>query len=110
MGRGLAVSPSSPPLILPAVVLVIIVERLLPHIPPLLLPTIFLFFRPIEFYVASCPPPRRFRFCLSFFVACVVFIPRANRRVVYMRVLEKIGGFGGFVATGFGSFEHMRQR
>ena len=30
--------------------------------------------------------------------------------VVYMRVLEKFGGFGGFVATGLGRFEHVRRR
>ena len=35
----------------------------------------------------------------SIFVVFVVFIPRADRGVVYMRVLEKFGGFGGFVAT-----------
>ena len=34
----------------------------------------------------------------------VVFIPRADRGVVYMRVLEKFGGFGGFVAMGLGAF------
>ena len=26
-----------------------------------------------------------------------------------MRVLEKFGGFGGFVATGLGGFEHVRR-
>ena len=46
----------------------------------------------------------------SFFVIFIVFIPRANRGVVYMRVLEKFGGFGGFVATGLGRFEHVRRR
>ena len=72
---------------------------------------LLLFFRPyfllpppFEFYVASRPPPRRFHFRLLFFVVFVVFIPRADRGVVYMHVLEKIGGFGGFVATGLGRF------
>ena len=37
----------------------------------------------------------------------VVFIPRADRGVVYMRVLEKFGGFGGFILTGLGLFEHV---
>ena len=49
-------------------------------------------------------------FLSSFFFIFVVFIPRADRGIVYMRVLEKFGGFGGFVATGFGLFEHVRQR
>ena len=44
------------------------------------------------------------------FVIFVVFIPRADRGVVYMRVLEKFGGFGGFVTTGLGLFEHVRRR
>ena len=48
-----------------------------------------------------------FSFSYSFFV---IFIPRANRGVVYMLVLEKIGGFGGFVATGLGRSEHVRRR
>ena len=43
----------------------------------------------------------------SFFVVFVVFIPRANRGIVYMRVLET---FGGFVATGLGRFENARWR
>ena len=51
-----------------------------------------------------------FSFSSSFFVVFVVFILRADRGVIYMRVLEKFGGFGGFVATGLGSFEHMRRR
>ena len=51
-----------------------------------------------------------FSFLSSFFVVFVVFIPRADRGVVYMRVLEKLGGFGGFVATGLGRSEHMRRR
>ena len=51
-----------------------------------------------------------FSFPSSFFVVFVVFIPRADRGVVYMRVLEKFGGFGGFVATGLGGFEHVRRR
>ena len=46
----------------------------------------------------------------SFFVVFVVFVPRADRGVVYMRVLEKFGGFGGFVTTGLGIFEHVRKR
>ena len=68
---------------------------------------------PLEFYVASRPPPRRFRFCLpflSFFVVFIIFIPRDDRGVVYMRELEKIGGFGGFIATGLRRFEYVRQR
>ena len=44
------------------------------------------------------------------FVVFVVLIPRADRGVVYMRVLEKIDGFGGFVTTGIGLFEHVRRR
>ena len=51
-----------------------------------------------------------FSFLSSFFVVFVVFNPRADRGVVYMRVLEKFGDFGGFVATGLGGFEHVRQR
>ena len=51
-----------------------------------------------------------FSFLSSFFVVFVVFIPRADRGVVYMRVLEKFGRFGGFVATGLGRFEHVRRR
>ena len=111
MGRGLAVSPSPPPPISLAVAsVVVVVERLLPHIPPLLLPTVFLFSLPLEFYVPSHPPPCRFRFRLPFFVVFVVFIPRADRGVFYMRVLEKIGGFSGFVATGLGRSEHVQRR
>ena len=30
--------------------------------------------------------------------------------VVYIPVLEKFGGFGGFVATGLGGFENVRRR
>ena len=51
-----------------------------------------------------------FSFLSSFFVIFVIFIPRADRGVVYMRVLEKLGGFGGFVETGIGRFEHVRRR
>ena len=36
-----------------------------------------------------------FSFLFSFFVFFVVFIPRADRGVVYMRVLETSGGFSG---------------
>ena len=43
-------------------------------------------------------------------VVFVVFVPRADRGVVYMRVLEKFVGFGGFVATGLGGFKHVRRR
>ena len=43
-------------------------------------------------------------------VVFVVFIPRADRGVVYMHVLEKFGGFGGFVAMGLGGFEYVRRR
>ena len=46
----------------------------------------------------------------SFFVVFVVFIPRNDRDVVYMCVLETFGGFVGFFATGLRRFEHMRQR
>ena len=49
-------------------------------------------------------------FSSSFFVIFVIFIPRADRGVVYMRVLEKFGGFGEFVTTGLGLFEHVRRR
>ena len=49
-------------------------------------------------------------FSSSFFVVFVVFIPKADRGVVYMRVLENFGRFGGFVATGLGRFEHVRRR
>ena len=38
------------------------------------------------------------------------YIPWDDRGVVYMRVLEKFGGFGGFVTTGLGIFEHVRRR
>ena len=51
-----------------------------------------------------------FSFLSSFFVVFVVFIPRANRCVVYMRVLENFGGFGGFVTAGLRLFEHVWQR
>ena len=51
-----------------------------------------------------------FSFSSSFFVVFVVFIPMADRGVVYMYVLETFGGFGGFVATGIGRFEHVRRR
>ena len=43
-------------------------------------------------------------------VVFVVFDSRADRGVVYMRVLEKFGGFVGFVATGLGRFEKVRRR
>ena len=56
------------------------------------------------------PPPRRFRFRLPFSSFFVVFIPRADWGVVYMRMLEKFGRFGGFVATGLGRSEYVRQR
>ena len=55
-------------------------------------------------------PSSLFSFSSSFFVVFVVFIPRADRGVVYMRVLEKFGGFGRFVATGLGRSEHVRRR
>ena len=45
-----------------------------------------------------------FLFSSSFFVVFVVFSPRADRGGVYMRVLEKFGEFGGFVATGSRTF------
>ena len=48
-----------------------------------------------------------FSFLSSFFV---VFIPRADRGIIYMRLLEKFGVFGGFIATGLGHFEHVRRR
>ena len=48
-----------------------------------------------------------FSFSSSFFV---VFIPRDDRGVVYMHVLEKFGGFGGFVTTGLGLFKHVQWR
>ena len=51
-----------------------------------------------------------FSFLSSFFVVFIVFIPRADRVVVYMRVLENFGRFGGFVTTGLGLFEHVRRR
>ena len=51
-----------------------------------------------------------FSFSSSFFVVFVVFIPRADRGVVCMRVLEKFGGFVGFVGTGLGCSEHVRRR
>ena len=38
------------------------------------------------------------------------FHSRADRDVVYMRVLEKFGRFGGFVAIGLGRFKHVRKR
>ena len=44
------------------------------------------------------------------FVVFVVFIPRADRGIVYMRVLEKFGRFCGFVATGLRCFKHVRRR
>ena len=44
------------------------------------------------------------------FCRFVVFIPRADRGVVYMRVLEKFGGFSEFVGTGLGRSEHVRRR
>ena len=40
----------------------------------------------------------------------IVFIPRADRGVVYMHMLEKFGGFGVFVTTGLGLFEYVRRR
>ena len=49
-------------------------------------------------------------FCVAEQSFFVVFIPRADMGVVYMRVLEKFGRFGGFVATGLGGFEHVRRR
>ena len=51
-----------------------------------------------------------FSFSSSFVVIFVVFIHRADRGVVYMRVLKKIGGLGGFVTTGLRLFEHVRRR
>ena len=51
-----------------------------------------------------------FSFLSSFFVVFVVSISRADRGIVYMHVLEKFGGFGGFVATGLRRFEHVRRR
>ena len=51
-----------------------------------------------------------FSFSSSFFFVFVVFIPRADMGVVYMRVLEKFGEFCGFVATGLVRFEHVRRR
>ena len=111
MVRGLVVSPSPPSYIPLAVVFVVVVERLLTHIPALVLPTVIFFFP---------PPPRvlrrfessssSFSFSFSFFVVFIVFIPRADRGVVYMCVLEKFGGFGGFIATGLGRFEHVQLR
>ena len=66
------------------------------------------------------PPPRvlrrlassssSFSFLSSFFVVFVVFIPRDDRGIVYMCVLEKCGGFGGIVGTGIGRFKHMGRR
>ena len=47
---------------------------------------------------------------LGLVIVFVVFIPRLDRGVVYMRVLEKFGGFGGFVATGLGRFKHVQRR
>ena len=109
MGRGLAVSPSPPHPIPLTVVFVVIVERILPRIPLLILLTVF-----------SSSPPRvlrrfessssSFSFSFSFFVVFIVFIPRDDRGVVYMRVLETFVGFGGFVATCLGRFEHVRRR
>ena len=49
-------------------------------------------------------------FSSSFFVVFVVFIPRSDRGVVYMRVSEKIGVFGGFVAIGLRRFKHVWRR
>ena len=88
---------------------VVVVERLFPHIPNLLLPTVFFFFSASSFTVLCVLLPLVFVF-VFIFVVVVFFIPRVNRDVVYMRMLEKIGGFIGFVATGFGRFEHVRQR
>ena len=62
--------------------------------------TVFFLYSSAQFKTNSSP----------FFVVFVVFIARADRGVVYMRVLEKFGGFGGFVATGLGGFEHVQQR
>ena len=50
-----------------------------------------------------------FSFSSSFFVVFVVFIPRADRGVIYMRVLEKFGRFGGFVTTGLRRFKNVRR-
>ena len=106
MGRGIAVSPSPPPPIPLAVVFVVVVERLLTHIPPLLLLTVFFFSPPPKVLRRFAYFSSLFSFLSSFFV---VFIPRADRGVVYIRVLEKFGGFGGFVAMGLGSFGHGQQ-
>ena len=51
-----------------------------------------------------------FVFVFLFLLFLSFFIPRADRGVVYMHVLEKFGGFGGFVATGLGGFEHVGRR
>ena len=50
-----------------------------------------------------------FSFSSSFFVVFIVFIPRDDRGVVYMRVLRKFSGFGGFIATGLGRFERVAE-
>ena len=50
-----------------------------------------------------------FSFSSSFFVVFVFFIYRANRGVVYMRVIGKFSEFGGFVATVLGRSEHVRR-
>ena len=111
MVRGLAVSPSPPPPIPLAVIfVVVVVERPLPHIPPLLLPTVFFFSPPPRVLRRFTSSSSSFSFLPSFFVVFVVFIPRADRGVVYMRVLERIGVFGGFVATGIGRYGHVRRR
>ena len=86
---GLAVSPSPPPPIPLAVVFVVVVERLLPHIPSLLLPTVF-FFSPPQVLRRFASSSLLFSFSSSFFVVFVVFIPRADRSVIYISVLEKL--------------------
>ena len=104
-------SPPSPPPPIPlAVVFVVVVECLLPHIPPILLPAVFFFPSPLDFLRRFTSSSSLFSFSSSFFVVFVVFIPMADRGVVYMYVLETFGGFGGFVATGIGRFEHVQRR
>ena len=51
-----------------------------------------------------------FSFSSSFLVVFVIFTPRADRGVIYMRVIEKFGRFDGFVATGLGRSEYVRRR
>ena len=66
---------------------------------------IFFLYSSAQFKTNSTYP-----FLLLVVFVFVVFIPRADKGVVYRRVLEKFGGFGGFVATGLGSFEHVQRR